>query len=148
MDEDKSKKTDLEIASEFDHLFDEIPEPDSDEDVRIFLEEAGYDMEKLKTEGTAFVNDLIAKNWRFANLSDIHDAAAAINKVPIRKGWTRHKLAAAIEKISFALSSSSGAEPSLAFRNLDELTDADLATILQELEYKALNNGITLDLDS
>lgn len=148
MDEDKSKKTDLEIASEFDRLFDEIPEPDSDEDVRIFLEEAGYNVEKLKTEGVAFVNDLIAKNWRFANLSDIHDAAAAINKVPVRRGWARRKLTAAIDKISVALSSSGGAQPSLAFRNLDELTDADLATILQELEYKALDNGITLDLDS
>ena len=28
MDEDKSKRTDLDIASEFDRLFDEVPEPD------------------------------------------------------------------------------------------------------------------------
>lgn len=71
MDEDKSKKTDLDIASEFDRLFDEIPEPDSNEEVKAFLEEAGYDVERLKTEGVAFVNDLIASNWRFANLRDM-----------------------------------------------------------------------------
>lgn len=147
MDEDKSKRTDLDIASEFDRLFDEIPGPDSDEEVRTYLEEAGYDIEKLKAEGVAFVNDLIASNWRFANLRDIHDVAAEINEVPVRKGWDRRRLTAAIEKLSAVLSSN-GAQPSLAFRNLDELTDTDLATILQELEYKARNCSITLDLDS
>jgi hypothetical protein len=147
MDEDKSKRTDLDIASEFDRLFDEIPEPGSDEEVRAYLEEVGYDVEKLKAEGVAFVNDLIAGNWRFANLRDIHDTAAKINEIPLRKGWDRRQLTAAIEKASAALSSA-GEQPSLAFRNLDLLTDADLAVILQELEYKARNNGITLDLDS
>lgn len=147
MDEDKSKRTDLDIASEFDRLFDELSEPGSDEEVRAYLEEIGYDVEKLKAEGAAFVKDLIASNWRFANLREIHEAAAKINEIPMRKGWDRHKLTTAIEKISSALSSG-GAHPSLAFRNLDELTDADLATILQELEYKARNSGITLDLDS
>jgi hypothetical protein len=53
MDEDKSKKTDLDIASEFDRLFDEIPEPNTDGEVRAYLEETGYDVEKLKTEGVA-----------------------------------------------------------------------------------------------
>ena len=49
--------------------------------------------------GVAFVNDLIASNWRFANLRDIRDAAAEINEVPVRKGWNRRQLTAAIEKI-------------------------------------------------
>ena len=146
MDEDKSKRTDLDIASEFDRLFDEIPEPDSQEDVREYLLESGYDVEKLKAEGVAFVNDIIASNWRFATLWEIHDAAAKINEVPMRKGWDRRRLAAAIERLSIALDSG-GTQPSLAFRNLDEMTDTDLATILQELEYKARNNGITVDLD-
>jgi hypothetical protein len=147
MDKDKSKRTDLEIASEFDHLFDEIPEPETDEEVRVFLEEAGYNVEKMRADGVAFVNDLIASNWRFANLRDIHDAAAAINEVPVRRGWDRRRLTEAIEKAAAALRSG-GAQPSLAFRNLDDLTDADLSTILQELEYTAHSNGISLDLDS
>lgn len=147
MDEDKSKKTDLDIASEFDHLFDEVPEPVTNEEIKIFLEEAGYDVEKLKADGEAFVNDLIASNWRFANLRDMHDAAAEINEVPMRKGWDRHRLTDAIEKVSTALRSV-GTQPNLAFRNLDELTDTDLATILQELEYTARSSGISLDLDS
>lgn len=147
MDEGKSKRTDLDIASEFDRLFNEIPEPVSDEEVRAYLEEAGYSVEKLKAEGAAFVKDLIANNWRFADLRDIHDAAAEINEVPLRKGWNRDRLTSAIERISAALSSGE-AQLSLGFRNLDELTNTDLATILQELEYKARQNGITLDLDS
>lgn len=147
MDEDKSKRTDLDIASEFDRLFDEIPEPDTDEEVKAFLEGAGYDVDKLKADGVAFVNDLIASNWRFANIRDMHDAAAAINKVPVRKGWDRRQLTAAIDKVSAALRLV-GAQSDFAFRNLDELTDTDLATILQELEYTARGNGIEVDLES
>lgn len=146
MDKNKSNRTDLDIASDFDRLFNEIPEPSSQEDVRAYLEEAGYDVEKLKVEGAAFVSDLIASNWRFAELQDIHATAAKINEVPMRKGWNRNQLTEAIEKLSTSLGSG-GAQLSLAFRNLDELTDIDLATILQELEYKARNNGNTPDLD-
>lgn len=146
MDEDRSKRTDLDIASEFDRLFDEIPEPYSQEDIWAYLLEAGYDLEKLKAEGVAFVNYLIASNWRFADLRDIHEAAAKINEVPVRIGWDRRRLTAAIERLSAALGSG-GTQPSLAFRKLDELTNTDLVTILQELEYKARINGITLDLD-
>lgn len=147
MDEDKSKKTDLDIASEFDRLFDEVPEPVTDEEIKIFLEEAGYDVEKLKADGAAFVNDLIASNWRFANIQDMREAAAEINEVPVRKGWDRLRLTDAIEKVSASLRSV-GTQPNLAFRNLDELTDTDLATILQELEYIARRSGILVDLDS
>lgn len=147
MDENKSKRTDLDIASEFDRLFDEVPEPVTDEEIKAFLEEAGYDVEKLKADGAAFVNDLIASNWRFANLRDMQDTAAAINEVPIRKGWNRHRLTEAIEKVSAALRLV-GTQPDLAFRNLDELTDTDLATILQELEYAARSSGVQVDLDS
>lgn len=147
MDEDKSKRTDLDIASEFDRLFDGIPEPETDEEVGAFLEETGYDVEKLSSEGAAFVRDLIASNWRFANLREIQNVAVEINEVPLRKGWDRRRLTAAIEKLSAVLNLG-GTQPSLAFRNLDELTDTDLATILQELEYKARDHGIILDLDS
>ena len=147
MDEHKSKRTDLDIASEFDHLFGEIPEPVTDEEIKAFLEESGYDVEKLKAEGAAFVNQLIASNWRFANLRDIRDAAAKINEVPVRKGWDRRRLTEAIKKVSDVLASI-GAQPGLAFRNLDEVTETDLATILQELEFTASSNGITVDLDS
>jgi hypothetical protein len=136
----------LDIANEFDGLFNEIPEPDSQEDVKAYVSDAGYDVEKLKAEGVAFVNDLIASNWRFADLRDIHEAAAKINEVPVRKGWNRRQLTAAIEKVSAVLGSGES-QPALSFRNLDELTNTDLATILQELEYKARSNGIVLDLD-
>ncbi|MCZ7547623.1 MAG: hypothetical protein M5U11_00495 [Anaerolineales bacterium] len=145
MNENKSKRTDLEIANEFDRLFSEIPEPETDEEIRAFLVEAGYDFEILKSQGSEFVNNLIASNWRFVSPEEIDDVAAKIDEVPIRKEWNRNQLTAAIQKISTALALG-GRQPSLAFRNLEELTDSDLATILQELEYKARANGINPDL--
>ncbi len=146
MNDNKSKRTDVDIASEFDRLFDEIPEPNTEEEIRAFLEEANYDIEKLKTAGAIFVRDLIASNWRFANIQDMHDVAEEINAVPLRKGWNRDQITSAIKKITIALGTT-GTQPALAFRNLDRLSDSDLITILQELEYTARQNGITTDLD-
>jgi len=146
MNDNKSKRTDVVIASEFDRLFDEIPEPNSEEEIRTFLEEANYDVEKLKTTGAIFVRDLIASNWRFANIQDMHDIAKEINAVPLRKEWNRDQITSAIKKITTALGTT-GTQPALAFRNLDRLSDSDLLTILQELEYTARQNGITTDLD-
>jgi len=145
MDENKSRRTDLEIANEFDRLFNEIPEPETDEEIRAFLVEAGYNFEILKSQGAELVSNLIASNWRFVSTEEIDDVAARIDEVPIRKDWNRNQLTAAIQKISTALALG-GRQPSLAFRNLEELTDGDLATILQELEYKARANGINPDL--
>jgi len=145
MDENKSQRTDLDIANEFDRLFDDIPEPETDEEVRAYLVEAGYDPEALKAQGVEFVNNLIANNWRFVSSEGLDDAAAKIDEVPIRKEWNRDQLTTAIRKLSTALALG-GKQPSLAFRNLEELTDSDLATILQELEFKARTNGINLDL--
>lgn len=146
MDENRSKKTDLEVSNEFERLFDEIPEPETDEEIHAYLLEEGYDPKILKTRGLEFVNDLIANNWRFVSVEEIDEVAARIDSVPVRKKWNRDQLTAAIQRISTALASG-GMQPSLAFRSLEELTDSDLATILQELEFKARTNGINLDLD-
>ncbi|MBI3340157.1 MAG: hypothetical protein HY022_08505 [Chloroflexi bacterium] len=145
MDENKSKRTDLEIANEFNRLFDEIPEPETDEEILEFLVESGYDPETLKTQGGEFINNLIATNWRFVSSNDIDEAVTKIDDVPIRKEWSRGQLTNAIQKLSASLAFG-GKQPSLAFRNLEELTDSDLAVILQELEYKARASGIDFDL--
>lgn len=145
MDENKSKRTDLEIANEFDRLFDEIPEPETDEEIWEIVVDAGYDFETLRTQGKEFVNKLIATNWRFISSDEIDEAVMKIDEVPIRKEWNRGQLTDAIQKLSAVLALG-GTEPALAFRNLEELTDSDLAVILQELEYKARTNGIGFDL--
>lgn len=143
MKENKAKRTDLDIASGFDSLFSEIQEPTSQEEINAYLLEAGYDLEKLKAEGKSFINNLFANNWRFRNSQVIQEAARKINDIPLRKEFGHKQLIAAIKQLKNALDP----QLSMAFRNLDELTDQDLQTILQELEYKANENGITLDLD-
>ena len=145
MDENKSKRTDTDIAKDFDRLFDEISEPEADEDIAAYLIEAGYDLEILKVQGAEFVANLIANNWRLISPEEIDEATTRIDEIPLRKDWDRNRLTSAIQKLSNALASS-GRQPSMAFRNLEELTDADLTIILQELEYKAGTNGIDLEL--
>ncbi|MBI4762930.1 MAG: hypothetical protein HRF47_09090 [Chloroflexota bacterium] len=145
MDENKSKRSDLDIANEFDRLFNEIPEPETDEEIREFLVESGYDPEALKAQGREFVHNLIATNWRFVSSNEIDEAVTKIDEVPTRKEWSRSQLTKAIQKLSAALTIG-GKQPSLAFRNLEELTDSDLAVILQELEYKARASGVDFDL--
>jgi hypothetical protein len=145
MEENKAKRSDVEIAKDFEQLFDEIPEPETDEEVTAYLIEAGYDPEVLKVQGSEFVANLIANNWRFISSEETDEATAGINEIPLRKDWNRSQLINAIEKISGALALH-GRQPAMAFRNLEELTDADLAIILQELEYKANISGIDPEL--
>lgn len=145
MEENKPKRSDIDIAEEFDRIFDEIPEPESDEEIEDYLIEAGYDPETLKNQGAEFVKNLMTNNWRFVPSEEIDEAITKIDEIPFRKDWNRSQLTAAIQKVSDALASI-GQQPSMAFRNLQELTEADLATILQELEYKARIKGIDLDL--
>lgn len=146
MDENKSKKTDVDIAGEFDHLFDEISEPETNEETDTYLVDAGYDLTTLKAKGLEFVNNLIANNWRFVTTDEVDEAAKKISEIPFRGSWNRNQLLKAIQKVSESLALG-GAEPVLAFRNLEKLPDVDLASILQELEYKASVKGINLDLN-
>ena len=145
MEENKAKRTDVEIAKDFEQLFDEIPEPETNEEVSAYLIEAGFDPEVLKAQGTEFVANLIANNWRFISAEETDEATTRINEIPLRNDWNRSQLTNAIEKVSRALALRGG-QPAMAFRNLEELTDADLAIILQELEYKAHISGIDLEL--
>jgi hypothetical protein len=144
MSANKLQKNDSEISSEFDSLFSEIPEPTSDEDISNYLLEAGYDIVKLKTEGLSFVKGLIADNWRFIDMENVNVPKTKLNEIPLHNNWDRTQLFAAIGKISNLLGSGE-VGISLSFRNLEELSNADLAIILQELEYKALANGFSLN---
>ena len=146
MDKSKPHKTDEEIVREFDRLFIEIPEPSTDEEIKNYLNDTGYDLEDLKTKGLEFVNNLMANNWRFVTSEELDDVSAEINKIPLREGWDRNQLLQAIQK-ALEILSQGGGEPVLAFRKLEKLTDADLASVLQELEYKASAKRLKLDLD-
>ena len=145
MDKNRPHKTDEDIVREFDHLFEEIPEPNTDEEIENYLIDAGYDIEDLKVKGSEFTRNLMANNWRFVTFEEIDEEAAEINKIPLREDWERNRLLQAIRKASEILTQR-GREPVLAFRNLENLTDRDLASVLQELEYKAISKGVKLDL--
>ena len=146
MDKNKSYKTDEEIVREFNQLFEKIPEPSSDEEIKNYLNNAGYNLDDLKTKGLEFANNLMANNWRFITPEELDNVSAKINKIPIREGWDRTQLLRAIQKALETLSQG-GKEPVLAFRKLEKLTDTDLTSVLQELEYKVNEKGLKLDLD-
>lgn len=143
MKENNAKRTDLDIASDFDALFNQIPEPTSEQEISDYLVEAGYDVDKLKANGKSFVDNLMANNWRFRDPQVIQEAAKKINAIPLRENLGHEQLVATIKRLKNALDP----QLSLAFRNLDELTDQDLRSILQELEYRANENGVSIDED-
>jgi len=146
MDKNRPHKTDEDIIREIDRLFEEIPEPSTDEEIKNYLIDAGYNPEDLKTKGLEFANNLMAKNWRFVTSEEIDEISMEINKIPLREDWNRNQLLQAIRKASELLSQGGG-EPALAFRKLEKLTDTDLASVLQELEFNARAKGLKLDLD-
>lgn len=144
MDKNKSPKNDKDIAREFERLFNTIPEPTTDDEIFETLQDYGYDPKELRIKGEKFATDLISKNWRFVTSEEIEGKARKISEIPLRVELSKEKLLGAIQKISEALSTKFS-QPSLAFRNLDNLTEQDLASILQELEFEASEKNIKID---
>ena len=46
----------------FNHLFDEIPEPSTQEEIKEYLLEAGYNIDELKADGEAFIKKITEKD--------------------------------------------------------------------------------------
>ncbi len=145
MDNKNPNRTDSDILKDFESLFGDIPEPETPEEIETYLVDAGYDIDALKAEGLRLANELIEGNWRFVLPDEIEAATLSINNTPIRTGWKRDRLISAIQHIIDVLHQQRR-QTGFAFRNLEELTDSDLASMLQELEYQADNMGIEIDL--
>lgn len=141
MSEHKPPKTDKELAQAIDELFDEIPPPQTPDEVDAIIQEAGYDPDEFATRMQTLVEQASANsplNWR--NQSErLEKERKKLSTSSVTSPLTRSKI---IESIQQILSQ----QPQWAthYRNLDETTDDDLLSWLEELRYLSLEQ---LDYD-
>ena len=130
--------TDRDIANAFESLFDETLVPRSREEAEEIIREAGIDPEKWKNEMYAMAQSQIREsplNWRNVNKEEITKRIKKLESIPKQLDKTKDELQELIQDRLNQLNLSPRQAPA-AYRNREELTKEDLASLLQELEYR------------
>jgi hypothetical protein len=144
-------QTDDELVRVFDYLFDQT-EPQTSEEVDAVLRDAGYDPDKL----AARIHDLAQRalaesplNWRNRARGQYEEALAQLRRYLSTARGDRTEILGAIDQVLAQLPLWQRESLTAHFRTLDQATDADLATLLGELEYlstkKSEGPGFTED---
>lgn len=122
--------TDAELVAAIGDVFDQINAPETQEDIDMFLREAGHDPGAVGRGTAAFVDDLIRAvrgtviQERRKGLEDFGRRATQLELPQTRVGL--------IEAIR-AFVSCRGTELATQFRNFEKQTDEDLRQLLTEL---------------
>ncbi len=129
-------KTDEEFISVLADLFDSI-EPESPEEIDAVLLEAGYDPDEVLARMLDAAQQAIAEsplNWRNAG-DRLERERGTLASSAAASPATQEALIAAIKQILQGLVSIPPAVAGTFYRNLDEVSDDDLASTLADLRY-------------
>lgn len=128
--------TDKEIVAAFDTLFNEISIPTEEDEIDQELREAGYDPDAIAQQMAALAAAALADspyNWRRRAQDAIQVEKAAREAFSITPPRERPALISAIRN----LVTSTGGNAMAAYRNLEEVSDEDLQTLLADLKFLA-----------
>ncbi|MCZ7570771.1 MAG: hypothetical protein M5U01_19600 [Ardenticatenaceae bacterium] len=141
MSEQKPIKTDKELVEAFDALFAEIPPPETPEEIDAILREASFDPDEVGARMQAAAERAWASsplNWRNQN-QKLTEAREHLESKSSTDRRSRAKILEDIEQtLAFLASVLTGnAQERLAahHRNLEQATDDDLASLLDELQF-------------
>jgi hypothetical protein len=122
--------TDLELVAALGNVFDNIKEPETEEEVDAFLRETGHDPDVVGRGTCAFVDGLIrAARSDMAQRREEELASFGRRMAQIELPLTRVGLIEAIQ----AFVARRGPEMATQFRNFEQHTDEDLRELLTEL---------------
>jgi len=130
-------KTDEELVRVFDYLFDQT-EPQTPEEVDAVLREAGCDPGEVAARMDEVAQRALAEsplNWRNRARAQHEEAVAQLKSSLSSARGNRTEVLAAIEQVLTQLAPKQRESLTAHFRSLDQATDADLASLLGELEY-------------
>ncbi len=135
MNSRKPPATEVELMHTLIELFNEV-EPESEEEVDEVIREAGFDPKDVGTRIKKAANLALANsplNWRNRGQEIAKERSRLAAAKPERPASRAGLLAAIQEK----LTQFGGNQPALmtAYRNLDEATETDLASLLDQLDY-------------
>ncbi len=128
--------TEEELVHAFADLFDEV-EPETPEEIDAVLRDGGHDPDTIAARMKSIAERALARsplNWRNRAQQELEAERSKLDRVtPIpRRG--RGEIIAAIQQLLSRLQARQLA-PAHAYRNFDQATDEDLASLLAELEY-------------
>ena len=130
--------TDRDIANAFESLFDETLVPRSKEEAEEIISKVGIDPEKWNNAMYAMVQSQIREspfNWRNVKKEEITKRIRKLESIPKQLDKTKEELQEMIQDRLNQLDLSPRQAPA-AYRNREELTKEDLASLLQELEFR------------
>jgi hypothetical protein len=136
MNKRRPPATEEELVHTFADLFDEV-EPDTPEEVDAVLQEGGHDPDTIAARMKSIAERALARsplNWRNRAQREVEAERSKLDKVTpiVRRG--RGEMITAIQQLLSRLQAHQLA-PAHAYRNFDQATDDDLASLLAELEY-------------
>ena len=136
MTERRSMGTYEELTRVLADLFDEVG-PDTPEEVDAVLVEAGYDPDEVGRQMQAIAEQAMANspvNWRNRAQQELAAERARYERTASTPSGSREDMISGIRH----LISQMGQRPSQVFayhRNLEDMSDEDLASLLSDLEY-------------
>jgi hypothetical protein len=141
----KPIKTEEELVEAFDQLFDEIPSPQTREEIDEYIYEAGIDPEEFGAEVANIAADALKEsplNWRNRGQEEIARARANLEKIEKVEGRDRSNLLSIIDKFMEKIRSTNPKLAPIHYRSRDELSDEDLVSLVQELTFIAEQSNI------
>ena len=132
----KPPESSEELVSAFADLFNEV-EPETSEEIDAVLHEAGYDPDEVASRMRAVAQQAIAEsplNWRnrVDELQEERDRLASFSPPLV---LPREDLLKEIQSILGRIASGQARTIMAYYRNLDEVTNEDLASLLVDLQY-------------
>lgn len=128
--------TEEELVHAFADLFNEV-EPETPEEIDAVLREGGHDPDTIAARMKSIAERALARsplNWRNRAQREVEAERSKLDKVTpiVRRG--RGEMITDIQQLLSRLQAHQLA-PAHAYRNFDQATDEDLASLLAELEY-------------
>lgn len=138
MSERRPPTTEDELIHAFTDLFNAV-EPETPEEIHTTLRDAGYDPDSVAARMQAIAARAIENsplNWRNRAQRELEAEKTRLETITSPQPRNRAGIIDAIKQLLIGLS---GQQFELAahFRNFDQATDEDLASLLAELEYLA-----------
>lgn len=132
----KPPATDQDLIRAITDSFNEV-EPDSPEEVDAILQEAGFDPDKVGSEIKAVAERALKEsplNWR-ERAQEMEDAKVRLTAFTLAIPTSRSDIINAIKELVAKLGSGKSELAMAQYRNFENASDEDLASLLRQLQY-------------
>jgi hypothetical protein len=143
-------RSEAELAEAFDQLFNDIPSPQTQEEIEEYIRDAGFDPNYFSKKIKELVTEAIQKsplNWRNdTNSEKLVKARTHLESIRNFSELDHSKLISIVEDVFTQIRNANPKFAPVHYRNHSELSDIDLQSLLQELIFIAENEDIHLNI--